>query len=134
VLMLQNYGYYTIAAGTFNCSFGTGNVLYRIGSASLNNKTGKFYTSTECGYYSYSNIPINAYFFYPKGNYNVRYMVYNKLNSTCGTLRVSRAQGTMAKTYSKGSTNHGTVTSNVSTAYPSNGRRGDYWYVSLGLQ
>ncbi|WP_301067011.1 hypothetical protein [uncultured Duncaniella sp.] len=34
--------------------------------------------------------------------------------------------------YSKGSTSYGQVTSTSSTAYPSNGRSGSYWYVSAG--
>ena len=44
----------------------------------------------------------------------------------------SYKSGRITKNYSQGSTSYGTVTSTSSSAYPSNGQSGSYWYVSAG--
>ncbi len=128
---VNSTSYYTRRIGTFNrntsfMTYGTG-----IQCAYFDNLTGKHYTSYNQDYrYHYS-----GYLFIGSDVYYACYYCSTGA-SACEKVTYANLYNVIVEekaTYSKGTTKYNDTINITSTAYPTNGKSGDYWYVYKGI-
>ena len=133
-------GAYTVAygpGGSFvartNVEYSTFRFDYHTPEVALN------YSSTKDRFYhsgSYYIYQIKSDVWFMRGSdYKTAYKLTGNTDYESGYYLITYSQTAMVvenNTYYKGSTSYGTVTSTSSSAYPSNGKSGSYWYVSAG--
>ncbi len=128
---VNSTSYYTRRIGSFytQCQFGT--YARGIVCAYFNNTTGKHYKCyTDDSRYHYS-----GYLFFGSEVYYSCYYCSTGV-SACEQRTYTNLYNVIVEekaTYSKGTTKYTDTTGTTSTAYPTNGRSGDYWYVYKGI-